>query len=199
MVYDLIIRGGTVVDGTGCEPYLADVAITGDTVVAVGTDLGEAKKVCDASGCYVAPGFVDIHTHYDGQATWDQEMAPSSWHGVTTVVMGNCGVGFAPAAPDRHDWLIGLMEGVEDIPGSALSEGMSWNWESFPEYLDALEEMPRAIDVATHVPHGAVRAYVMGDRGAANEDPTESDIARMAKWAVNVRNGIDTVTTRNAY
>lgn len=180
MSFDLLIKGGTVVDGTGCEPYVADVAISGDKVVAVGTDLGEAEKVYDADGCYVAPGFVDIHTHYDGQATWDQEMAPSSWHGVTTVVMGNCGVGFAPAAPDRHDWLIGLMEGVEDIPGSALSEGMSWNWESFPEYLDALEEMPRTVDVATHVPHGAVRAYVMGDRGAANEDPTESDIARMA-------------------
>jgi len=180
MAYDLIIRGGTVVDGTGREPYTADVAITGESVVAIGTDLGDAQAVYDASGCYVTPGFVDIHTHYDGQATWDQEMAPSSWHGVTTVVMGNCGVGFAPAAPDRHDWLIRLMEGVEDIPGSALSEGMSWNWESFPEYLDALEEMPRAVDVATHVPHGAVRAYVMGDRGAANEDPTESDIARMA-------------------
>lgn len=180
MSFDLLIKGGTVVDGTGCEPYVADVAISGDKVVAVGTDLGEAKKVYGADGYYVAPGFVDIHTHYDGQATWDQEMAPSSWHGVTTVVMGNCGVGFAPAAPDRHDWLIGLMEGVEDIPGSALSEGMSWNWESFPEYLDALEEMPRTVDVATHVPHGAVRAYVMGDRGAANENPTESDIARMA-------------------
>ena len=180
MSFDLLIKGGTVVDGTGCEPYAADVAIVGDKVVAVGTNLGDAKKVYEADGCYVAPGFVDIHTHYDGQATWDQEMAPSSWHGVTTVVMGNCGVGFAPAAPDRHDWLIGLMEGVEDIPGSALSEGMSWNWESFPEYLDALEEMPRTVDVATHVPHGAVRAYVMGDRGAANEDPTESDIARMA-------------------
>ena len=180
MSFDLLIKGGTVVDGTGCEPYAADVAIVGDKVVAVGTDLGDAKTVYEADGCYVAPGFVDIHTHYDGQATWDQEMAPSSWHGVTTVVMGNCGVGFAPAAPDRHDWLIGLMEGVEDIPGSALSEGMSWNWESFPEYLDALEEMPRTVDVATHVPHGAVRAYVMGDRGAANEEPTESDIARMA-------------------
>ena len=128
MTYDLIIRGGTVVDGTGREPYIADVAVMGNTVVEVSTDLGEAQKVYDASACYVAPGFIDIHTHYDGQATWDQEMAPSSWHGVTTVVMGNCGVGFAPAAPDRHDWLIGLMEGVEDIPGSALSEGMSWNW-----------------------------------------------------------------------
>ena len=180
MAYDLIIRGGTVVDGTGCEPYVADVAITGDTVVAVGTDLGEAQKVYDASGCYVAPGFVDIHTHYDGQATWDQEMAPASWHGVTTVVMGNCGVGFAPAAPDRQDWLVGLMEGVEDIPGSALTEGMTWDWESFPEYLDALEKLDRTVDVAAQVPHGAVRAFVMGDRGAANEAPTETEIARMS-------------------
>ena len=181
MTFDLIIKHGTIVDGTGAAPFVADVAVTGDRVMAIGTDLGEASRIVDARDCYVAPGFVDIHTHYDGQATWDEEMAPSSWHGVTTVVMGNCGVGFAPAAPDRHDWLIGLMEGVEDIPGSALSEGMKWNWESFPEYLDALEAMPRAVDVATQVPHGAVRAYVMGDRGAANEPPTESDIARMAQ------------------
>ena len=180
MTYDLIIKGGTVVDGLGAEPFIGDVAVIGHHIAAVGHDLGDATSVVDATGCYVAPGFVDIHTHYDGQATWDPEMAPSSWHGVTTVVMGNCGVGFAPAAPDRHDWLIGLMEGVEDIPGSALSEGMSWNWESFPEYLDALEELPRAIDVATQVPHGAVRAYVMGDRGAGNEAPTGSDIDAMA-------------------
>jgi len=179
-MYDLIIRGGTVVDGYGSEPRVADVAVSGDTIVAVGSDLGDAQQVIDASGCYVTPGFVDIHTHYDGQATWDQEMAPSSWHGVTTVVMGNCGVGFAPAEPERHDWLIGLMEGVEDIPGSALSEGMPWNWETFPEYLDAIEAMPRTVDIGTHVPHGAVRAYVMGDRGAANEAPTETDNARMA-------------------
>ena len=179
-MYDLIIRGGTVVDGYGSEPRVADVAVSGDTIVAVGSNLGDAQQVIDASGCYVTPGFVDIHTHYDGQATWDQEMAPSSWHGVTTVVMGNCGVGFAPAEPERHDWLIGLMEGVEDIPGSALSEGMPWNWETFPEYLDAIEAMPRTVDIGTHVPHGAVRAYVMGDRGAANEAPTETDNARMA-------------------
>lgn len=179
-MYDLIIRGGTVVDGYGSEPRVADVAVSGDTIVAVGSNLGDAQQVIDATGCYVTPGFVDIHTHYDGQATWDQEMAPSSWHGVTTVVMGNCGVGFAPAAPERHDWLIGLMEGVEDIPGSALSEGMPWNWETFPEYLDAIEAMPRAVDIGTHVPHGAVRAYVMGDRGAANEAPTETDNVRMA-------------------
>jgi len=180
-MYDVIIKGGVVVDGTGAEPFAADVAIAGDRIAALGQDLGEAREVIDASGCYVTPGFVDIHTHYDGQATWDQELSPSSWHGVTTVVMGNCGVGFAPAAPDRHDWLIGLMEGVEDIPGSALSEGMPWNWESFPDYMDALEAMPRAVDVAAQVPHGAVRAYVMGDRGAANEPPTETDIARMAE------------------
>lgn len=179
-MYDLIIRGGTVVDGSGAAPRRADVAVQGDRIAAIGERLGDAREIIHAEGCVVTPGFVDIHTHYDGQATWDQEMAPSSWHGVTTVVMGNCGVGFAPAAPERHDWLIGLMEGVEDIPGAALSEGMSWNWESFPEYLDALEGMPRAVDVAAQVPHGAVRAYVMGERGAANEVPTETDIARMA-------------------
>lgn len=179
-MYDLLIRGGTVVDGKGGEPFLADVAVKGDKIAAIGSDLGDALTTIDASGCFVTPGFVDIHTHYDGQATWDQEMAPSSWHGVTTVVMGNCGVGFAPAAPNRHDWLIGLMEGVEDIPGSALSEGMPWNWESFPEYITALESLPRTVDVATQVPHGAVRAYVMGDRGARNEPPTETDIARMS-------------------
>ncbi len=151
-MYDLLIHGGTIVDGSGGETYCADVAVNGDRIVAIGQDLGAAKERLDASGCYVTPGFVDIHTHYDGQATWDQEMAPSSWHGVTTVVMGNCGVGFAPAAPDRHEWLIGLMEGVEDIPGSALSEGMSWNWESFPEYLDALEGLARSVDVAPRYP-----------------------------------------------
>jgi len=180
MKYDVVIRGGMIIDGTGGDPYRSDIALIGDRIAAIGDDLESGKQEFDATGHIVAPGFVDIHTHYDGQATWDPEMAPSSWHGVTTVVMGNCGVGFAPAAPDRHDWLIGLMEGVEDIPGSALAEGMTWNWESFPEYLDALEQLPRAIDVATQVPHGAVRAYVMGDRGAANEAPTESDIARMA-------------------
>ena len=179
-MYDLVVRGGMVVDGNGGAPYQADVAIQGDKIVAVGQGLDRGAQEIDASGNIVTPGFVDIHTHYDGQATWDQEMAPSSWHGVTTVVMGNCGVGFAPAEPSRHEWLIGLMEGVEDIPGSALAEGMSWNWETFPEYMDALEALPRTIDVAAQVPHGSVRAYVMGDRGARNEDPTETDIARMA-------------------
>ncbi|WP_164116430.1 D-aminoacylase [Sphingorhabdus sp. Alg239-R122] len=179
-MHDLIITGGTIVDGSGGAPYKADIAIDGDLISRIGSDLGEAHEVIDAAGRIVTPGFVDVHTHYDGQATWDDEMAPSSWHGVTTVVMGNCGVGFAPAKPDKHDWLIGLMEGVEDIPGAALSEGMSWNWESFPDYMDALEAMPRTIDIATHVPHGAVRAYVMGQRGADNEEPTEDDIAAMS-------------------
>lgn len=177
---DLVIRGGTVVDGSGGEPFVADVAVNGSKISAVGPDLPPGREEIDASGLTVAPGFVDIHTHYDGQATWDPEMAPSSWHGITTVVMGNCGVGFAPAKPDKHEWLIGLMEGVEDIPGTALSEGIHWGWESFPEYLTALENMPRTVDVGTHVPHGAVRAYVMGERGARNEEPTAKDIAAMS-------------------
>jgi N-acyl-D-aspartate/D-glutamate deacylase len=180
-MHDLVIRNGTVVDGTGAKRYAADVAIDGGVITAVGEDVGPGKQEIDAAGKIVAPGWVDVHTHYDGQATWDQEMAPSSWHGVTTVVMGNCGVGFAPAKLDKHDWLIGLMEGVEDIPGTALSEGMTWNWESFPEYLDEIERMPRTVDIGTHVPHGAVRAYVMDDRGARNEEPTEHEIARMSQ------------------
>ena len=179
--YDLIIRGGTVVDGTGEPRFEADVAVKDGLIVEVGTVSGDAAEEIEARGKIVTPGFVDIHTHYDGQATWDREMAPSSWHGVTTVVMGNCGVGFAPARPDQHDWLIGLMEGVEDIPGTALAEGITWNWESFPEYLDELEKLPRTVDVGTHVPHGAVRAYVLGDREEPGVEPTEDDIAAMAK------------------
>lgn len=178
--YDLIIRNGTIVDGTGAPRFAGDVAVKDGLIAAVGTVHGDAAREIDAGGKVVAPGWVDIHTHYDGQATWDAEMAPSSWHGVTTVVMGNCGVGFAPAAPNRHDWLIGLMEGVEDIPGTALAEGMKWDWETFPEYLDALERMPRAIDVGTHVPHGAVRAYVLGDREMPGAVPTAEDIQQMS-------------------
>ena len=180
-MHDLVIRNGLLVDGTGNPAYHGDIAIDNDRISCVGEVPQKGHKEIDAGGKVVAPGFVDIHTHYDGQATWDQEMAPSSWHGVTTVVMGNCGVGFAPAAPDKHDWLIGLMEGVEDIPGTALSEGLPWNWESFPEYMDALEELPRTIDVATHVPHGPVRAYVMGERGARDEPPTEEEIEAMSR------------------
>lgn len=178
--YDLIIRGGTIVDGTGAPRFTGDIGIKDGLIAAVGTVHGDAAQEIDAGGKVVAPGWVDVHTHYDGQATWDQEMAPSSWHGVTTVVMGNCGVGFAPAAPDRHEWLIGLMEGVEDIPGTALAEGMKWDWETFPEYLDALERLPRTVDVGTHVPHGAVRAYVLGDREQPGAVPTAEDIEKMA-------------------
>ena len=179
--YDLIIRNGTIVDGTGAARFTGDVAVKNGLIAAVGKVQGDAAEEIDAAGKVVTPGFVDIHTHYDGQATWDQEMAPSSWHGVTTVVMGNCGVGFAPARPDRHGWLIGLMEGVEDIPGTALAEGMTWNWETFPEYLDELERLPRTVDVGTHVPHGAVRAYVLGDREQPGAIPTEDDIRQMAE------------------
>lgn len=179
--YDLIIRGGTIVDGTGAPAFRGDVAVKDGLILAVGAVSGTADEVIDAAGKVVAPGFVDIHTHYDGQATWDREMAPSSWHGVTTVVMGNCGVGFAPARPDRHEWLISLMEGVEDIPGTALAEGMTWDWETFPEYLDALEKLPRTVDVGTHVPHGAVRAYVLGEREQPGAVPTAEDIAEMSR------------------
>ncbi len=183
-MHDMVIRNGTIVDGTGAAAFTGDIAIDGGRISAVataaGSKIGPGRQEVDATGLHVTPGFVDIHTHYDGQATWDSEMAPSSWHGVTTVVMGNCGVGFAPAKPDKHDWLIGLMEGVEDIPGTALAEGMTWDWETFPEYMDALAKRRRTIDVATHVPHGAVRAYVMGDRGARNEVPTEHEIAQMS-------------------
>lgn len=180
-MYDLVISGGTLVDGTGAAPRQTDVAIDGDRIVAVGNDLGEARQVIDASGLLVTPGWVDIHTHYDGQVTWDPHLTPSGWNGVTTVVMGNCGVGFAPVRPGQEDFLIQLMEGVEDIPGTALSEGIDWQWESFPEYLDALERMPHSIDIATQVPHGAIRAYVMGERGAKNEKATPGEIEEMAK------------------
>ncbi len=186
-MHDLVIRGGTLVDGTGAAKRLADVAIDGDRVVAVGSDVGEGRREIDATGHLVTPGWVDIHTHYDGQVTWDTHLTPSGWNGVTTVVMGNCGVGFAPVRPGGEDFLIQLMEGVEDIPGTALAEGIQWNWESFPEYLDAIEAMPRAIDVAAQVPHGAIRVYVMGERGARNEKATPEDIEQMAEL---VREGL---------
>ncbi len=182
-MHDVVVRNGLVVDGTGAPAKHGDVAIDGDVIVEV-TDPGRAgrgRHEVDADGRLITPGWVDVHTHYDGQATWDPEVSPSGWHGVTTVVMGNCGVGFAPAAPERRDWLIQLMEGVEDIPGTALAEGMSWNWETFPEYLDELDRLPRVMDVAALVPHGAVRAYVMGERGASNEEATAADVAAMAE------------------
>ena len=182
-MYDLVITGGTVVDGTGTPPRLADIAVQDGIIAAVtepGQLDGEGSEHIDATGLLVTPGFVDIHTHYDGQATWDPFLSPSCWHGVTTVVAGNCGVGFAPAAPDKREWLVGLMEGVEDIPGSALVEGLKWGWETFPEYLDALETMPRIMDIGTQIAHGPVRAYVMGERGANNEPATPEDIEQMA-------------------
>jgi N-acyl-D-aspartate/D-glutamate deacylase len=184
-MHDLVIRGGFLVDGTGDAGREADIAVDDGVISAVvdagsGDDIGDATRVVDAAGRLVTPGWVDVHTHYDGQASWDPFLTPSSWHGVTTAVMGNCGVGFAPAAPDRHEWLIELMEGVEDIPGSALAEGITWEWESFEEYLDALGARHYAIDVGAQVAHGPVRGYVMGDRGAANEAPTAEDIAAMS-------------------
>jgi N-acyl-D-aspartate/D-glutamate deacylase len=179
-MHDLVIRNGNLVDGSGTPRQQGDLAIDDGRVSQVGGDVGPGRREIDAEGQLVTPGWVDIHTHYDGQVTWDPYLTPSCWHGVTTVVMGNCGVGFAPAKPDRHQWLIGLMEGVEDIPGTALSAGMTWDWESYPEYLDSVERRPLALDVASQVPHGAVRAYVMGERGAKNEQPTPEDIERMA-------------------
>ena len=178
-MFDLIIKNGLIYDGKGSEPFKADLAISKEKIVEIGVIDGKAKEIIDAEGKIVTPGFVDIHTHYDGQVTWDPYLRPSTYHGVTTVVMGNCGVGFSPCKPNQRDWLIGLMEGVEDIPGTALHEGIDWEWESFPEYLDALERKPLAIDVGTQIPHGAVRAYVMGERGINHEEASPEEIEKM--------------------
>ena len=180
-MYDLIIENGLIYDGKGNKPFKADIAIRDKKIAKIGLIKEDSKQRIDADGKIVTPGFVDIHTHYDGQATWDPYLRPSTYHGVTTVVMGNCGVGFSPCKPDQRDWLIGLMEGVEDIPGTALHEGIDWEWESFPEYLDALEKKPFAIDVGTQIPHGAVRAYVMGERGINHEIATPEEIGEMKK------------------
>ena len=187
-MYDLTITGGTVVDGTGADRYRADIGVKDGRIVEIrrrdgdGPGIeGESAQNIDATGRVVTPGFVDVHTHYDGQVSWDATLEPSSLHGVTTVVSGNCGVGFAPVRPGREQWLIELMEGVEDIPGSALAEGITWQWETFPEYLDAIEKRDLAVDYGTQVAHGAVRGYAMGERGARNEEATEDDIAAMAR------------------
>ena len=180
--YDLIIRGGKIVDGTGAPSFEGDIAVRHGRIVALGSFDGSAAREIDAKGLLVAPGWVDTHSHMDGQASWDPYCSPANHHGITTLVMGNCGVGFAPCLPNEaaHTELIEVMEDVEDIPGAALDEGISWDWESFPEYLDALDKFPRAIDVAAQVPHCAVRTYVMGERGLKNEDATAEDVAKMA-------------------
>ena len=181
-MFDLVIRNGTVFDGTGAPRRVADVAVQDGRIAAVGPKLGKGRREIDAAGLMVTPGFVDIHTHYDGQATWDPFVTPSSWHGVTTTVFGNCGVGFAPVRPGKSPYLINLMEGVEDIPGTVLNEGVKFDWESFPDYLDTLASMRRAVDVAAQLPHGALRFYVMGDRGADHaEVPSEREIEEMAR------------------
>jgi N-acyl-D-aspartate/D-glutamate deacylase len=181
--FDFVVRGGRIADGRGGAPYTADIGINDGIFTAVGPDLAKGEIEIDATGRLVTPGFVDIHTHYDGQATWDSYLAPSSWHGVTTAVMGNCGVGFAPVRPEDRDRLVEVMEGVEDIPGAALHEGLAWNWESFPDYLDALARRPHDIDIAAQLPHAALRIFVMGERGARLEIANDDDIAQMRRLA----------------
>ena len=188
MSYDVLIRGGRVIDGTGAPAREADVAIAQGRIAAIGPRLGDAKTTLDATGALVTPGFVDIHTHYDGQASWDEGLMPSSVHGATTVVMGSCGVGFAPCRPADREKLVALMEGVEDIPGSALSEGLRWNWETFADYMTSLDAQPHAIDLGCVVPHDAVRVYVMGERALAGEAGTEEDLRAMGAL---VREAID--------
>ena len=187
--FDLVIRGGVVVDGTGRAPFDADVAVRGDRIVAIGNaSNGRVRAEIDAKGCIVTPGFVDIHTHYDGQVTWENRLVPSSSHGVTTVVMGNCGVGFAPCRNDQHDLLVRLMEGVEDIPHPVLVDGLPWTWETYPEYLDFLATRRYDMDICGYVPHAAIRVYVMGARGANREPATDADLMQMSRL---VREAVD--------
>jgi len=181
-MHDLVIRNATVIDGTGTSACISDVGVDGALIAAVGRDLARGRREIEASGLLLAPGWVDIHTHYDGQAVWDPDLTPSSWHGVTTAVFGNCGVGFAPVRPGAERYLINLMEGVEDIPESVLSAGLEFDWESFPDYLDALAVRPRVMDIGAQVPHGALRFYVMGERGADHSSrPSEAEIERMGR------------------
>jgi N-acyl-D-aspartate/D-glutamate deacylase len=180
-MFDLKIINGTIVDGTGLPSYVGDIAVKDGVIVEIGSAVdGDARETIDATGLVVSPGFVDIHTHYDGQATWDPVLDPSASHGVTTIVVGNCGVGFAPVRPGKEEWLVELMEGVEDIPGTALHEGIEWSWETFPQYLDALAAREYSMDLAAFLPHAPLRVYVMGDRGALDVEPTENEISEMA-------------------
>ena len=198
--YDIVIRGGTVVDGTGAEPFVADVAISAGKIARVGKVSETGREEIDASGQLVTPGFVDIHTHYDGQATWDNRMQPSSWHGVTTVLMGNCVVGFAPCRPEDRGILVEVMEGVEDIPEPVLSKGLPWNWETYPQYLDALDSRRYDVDIASQIPHAALRVFAMGERGARRELATPEDIAKMrALVAEAITAGAFGCSTSRAY
>ena len=177
---DLLIKNGMIIDGSGRDQFTGDISIKDGFITGVGNNLGTATRIVDAEGLLVTPGFVDVHTHYDGQVTWDPYLTPSTFHGVTTAVFGNCGVGFAPVRKNDVPYLINLMEGVEDIPGSVLSEGVDFNWESFPQYLDVLDSSPKAIDIGAQVPHGPLRYYVMGERGADHHAiPTDKEIKSM--------------------
>lgn len=180
-MHDLVIRGGTIIDGTGGAAYAGDLAIDGPRIVAIGDDVGRGREEIDARGRLVTPGWVDIHTHFDGQIMWDPMLSPSGQNGVSTVVMGHCGVGFAPVVPDDHELLINIMEGLEDIPAATLRAGLGWRWQSFPEYLDVLESLPRVLDFATQIPHSALRCYVMGERGRKKDPATADDVNEMAR------------------
>jgi N-acyl-D-amino-acid deacylase len=199
-MHDIVIRGGTILDGSGAEAFTGDVGIDGGKIAAVGGKAGPGKREIDADGLLVTPGWVDVHTHYDGQATWDPVLAPSSWHGVTTILFGNCGVGFAPVKREHREGLIDLMEAIEDIPGTALAEGLKWDWESFPEYLDALDRMPRTIDIGAQIPHHPLRVFVMGERGINREAATAEDIAEMRRLTeAALRAGAFGFTTSRTY
>jgi N-acyl-D-aspartate/D-glutamate deacylase len=198
--FDLVIRGGTVVDGLGSAPFAADVAVKDGVIVEVGRVSGKGAEEIDATGLLVTPGFVDVHTHYDGQITWENRLSPSSNHGVTTVVMGNCGVGFAPVRPTDHQLVIKLMEGVEDIPEIVMSDGVPWNWESFTDYLDALDQRQSDVDFATQLPHSPLRVYVMGERGA-NEPATDEDLVTMRRMVTEAikAGALGVSTSRNLF
>jgi N-acyl-D-amino-acid deacylase len=199
-MHDIVIRGGTILDGTGSEAFAGDVAVDGGKISQVGGKAGPGRREIDADGLLITPGWVDVHTHYDGQATWDPVLAPSSWHGVTTILFGNCGVGFAPVRREHREGLIDLMEAIEDIPGTALAEGLKWDWESFPEYLDALDRMPRTIDIAAQIPHHPLRVFVMGERGINREAATAEDIAEMRRLTEeSLRAGAFGFTTSRTY